>query len=102
MFIAAIVAMAVYAASQTGFIYLTKLVTDQSFGERDTDFIRWIPLLIIGVFIMRGIAEYVTVYSMGWVGRQVIKRCARKCLRSSWCCRHVSTTPAPPARCCRA
>lgn len=74
MFIAAIVAMAVYAASQTGFIYLTKLITDQSFGERDTDFIRWIPLLIIGVFIIRGIAEYVTVYSMGWVGRQVIKR----------------------------
>jgi ATP-binding cassette, subfamily B, bacterial MsbA len=74
MFIAAIVAMAIYAASQTGFIYLTKLITDQSFGERDSEFIRWIPLLIIAVFIIRGIADYVTVYSMGWVGRQVIKR----------------------------
>ena len=74
MFVAAIIAMAIYAASQTGFVYLTKLVTDQSFVERDMDFIRWVPLLILGVFIVRGIADYVAVYSMSWVGRQVIKR----------------------------
>ena len=74
MFVAAMLAMAVYAASQTGFVYLTKLVTDQSFVERDMDFIRWVPLLILGIFLVRGIADYVAVYSMSWVGRQVIKR----------------------------
>jgi ATP-binding cassette, subfamily B, bacterial MsbA len=74
MFLAAMLAMAVYAASQTGFVYLTKLVTDQSFVERDMDFIRWVPLLILGIFLVRGIADYVAVYSMSWVGRQVIKR----------------------------
>lgn len=74
MFIAAMLAMAVYAASQTGFVYLTKLVTDQSFVARDMDFIRWVPLLILGIFLVRGIADYVAVYSMSWVGRQVIKR----------------------------
>jgi hypothetical protein len=46
MFIAAIAAMAVYAGSQTAFVYLTKLVTDQSFVARDMDFIRWVPLLV--------------------------------------------------------
>lgn len=74
MFVAAMLAMAVYAASQTGFVYLTKLVTDQSFVARDMDFIRWVPLLILGIFLVRGIADYVAVYSMSWVGRQVIKR----------------------------
>ena len=78
MFIAAIAAMAVYAGSQTAFVYLTKLVTDQSFVERDMDFIRWVPLLILGIFMVRGIADYVAVYSMSWVGRQVIKRMRRE------------------------
>ena len=78
MFIAAIIAMAVYAASQTGFVYLTKLVTDQSFVERDMEFIRWVPLLLIGIFLVRGVADYVAVYSMSWVGRQVIKRMRRE------------------------
>jgi ATP-binding cassette, subfamily B, bacterial MsbA len=77
MFVAAMIAMAVYAASQTAFVYLTKLVTDQSFVERDMDFIRWAPLLILAIFLVRGVADYVSVYSMSWVGRQVIKRMRR-------------------------
>jgi len=78
MFVAAMIAMAVYAASQTAFVYLTKLVTDQSFVARDSDFIRWVPLLILGIFFVRGVADYVSVYSMSWVGRQVIKRMRRE------------------------
>jgi ATP-binding cassette, subfamily B, bacterial MsbA len=78
MFIAAMVAMAVYAATQTAFVYLTKLVTDHSFVDRDMEFIRWVPLLILGIFLVRGIADYVSVYSMSWVGRQVIKRMRRE------------------------
>lgn len=78
MFAAAMLAMAVYAASQTGFVYLAKLVTDQSFVERDSDFIRFVPPLIFAAFIVRGIAEYVSEYGMNWVGRQVIKRMRRE------------------------
>ena len=74
VFAAAILAMAVYAGSQTGFVYITKLVTDQSFVEKDMQFIRWVPFMILGVFFIRGIADYVATYSMSWVGRQVIKR----------------------------
>jgi subfamily B ATP-binding cassette protein MsbA len=74
MFAAAILAMAVYAGSQTAFVYITKLVTDQSFVARDMQFIRWVPFMILGVFFIRGIADYVATYSMSWVGRQVIKR----------------------------
>ena len=77
MFLAAIIAMAVYAGTQTAFVYLTKLVTDQSFVERDMDFIRWVPLLILAIFLVRGAADYVSTYSMSWVGRQVIKRMRR-------------------------
>ncbi|MGD9388120.1 MAG: lipid A export permease/ATP-binding protein MsbA [Gammaproteobacteria bacterium] len=74
MFAAAIAAMVIYAGSQTGFAYITKLITNQSFVERDVEFIRWMPFLILGVFAIRGVADYVATYSMSWVGRQVIKR----------------------------
>jgi len=74
MWVAAILAMAVYAGSQTAFVYITKLVTNQSFVERDLEFVRWMPLLIFGIFAIRGVADYVATYSMSWVGRQVIKR----------------------------
>jgi ATP-binding cassette, subfamily B, bacterial MsbA len=78
MFVAAVIAMGIYAASQTAFVYLTKLVTDQSFVERDMTVIRWAPFLILGIFLVRGAADYVAVYSMHWVGRQVIKRLRRE------------------------
>jgi ATP-binding cassette, subfamily B, bacterial MsbA len=78
MFIAAVIGMAIYAASQTAFVYLTKLVTDQSFVDRDMEFIRWMPLLLLLVFAVRGAADFVAEYSMAWVGRQVIKRLRRE------------------------
>jgi subfamily B ATP-binding cassette protein MsbA len=74
MFTAAIIAMVIYAGSQTGFAYITKLITNQSFVERDMEFIRWMPFMILGIFAVRGVADYVATYSMSWVGRQVIKR----------------------------
>ncbi|WP_346765494.1 lipid A export permease/ATP-binding protein MsbA [Thioalkalivibrio sp. XN8] len=74
MWAAALVAMTVYAGSQTAFVYITKLITNQSFVDRDMEFVRWMPLLILGIFFVRGVADYVATYSMSWVGRQVIKR----------------------------
>ncbi len=77
MFIAAMIAMALYAGSQTAFVYITKVVTNESFVARDPQVIRWVPLLIFGIFLVRGIAEFVSTYCMNWVGRQVIKRLRR-------------------------
>jgi hypothetical protein len=79
MFVAAMLAMArLRRAARPAFVYLTKLVTDQSFVERDPEVIRWVPLLIFGIFVVRGIAEFVSTYCMNWVGRQVIKRLRRE------------------------
>ena len=34
---------------------------------------RWLPLGIMVLFLVRGAAEFATTYSLGWIGRQVIK-----------------------------
>ncbi|MCG5511853.1 lipid A export permease/ATP-binding protein MsbA [Ectothiorhodospira shaposhnikovii] len=69
----ALVAMLITAATETGFAALMRPLMDGSFVDRDPDAIRWIPLAIIGIFFIRGVAEFLSNYTMKWVGRQVVK-----------------------------
>jgi len=66
-------AMVVYAATDTGFAALMKPMLDGSFVAKDHDVIRLIPLALIGLFLIRGIAGFVSTYGMTWVGRSVIR-----------------------------
>lgn len=69
-----IAGMAVYAASQLGFTILVRPLVDETFVERDPWVISWIPLAIVAVFLIRGIAEFTYTFSMQWIGRRVVKR----------------------------
>jgi subfamily B ATP-binding cassette protein MsbA len=72
-FAIAVFAMAIYAATETGLAALMKPLMDGSFVERDPEKIRLIPLLLIGLFLIRGSATFVTQYGLGWVSRNVIE-----------------------------
>ncbi|MEJ2515273.1 MAG: lipid A export permease/ATP-binding protein MsbA [Gammaproteobacteria bacterium] len=79
MFALAMAGMVVSAATETGFAALIKPLLDESFSEGEpAPFVRWMPLLIIVIFLVRGIANFVSTYCMNWVGRQVIKRLRRE------------------------
>jgi subfamily B ATP-binding cassette protein MsbA len=49
-----------------------KPLFDGAFVDRDTAVIRWMPLIIIGIFIVRGVAEYTASYGMAWVGNRLV------------------------------
>ena len=70
---AVVLTMIVYAATETGVAALMKPLMDGSFVERDPDIIRLIPFAIIGLFIIRGLADFFTTYGLGWISRNVIK-----------------------------
>ncbi len=70
--------MVIMAGTEAGFAALMKPLMDESFGAADTVFGRWIPLALIGLFAVRGLAEFGATYSMRWVGRQVVKRLRRE------------------------
>ncbi len=78
MFLLAIVGMVVYAITETSFAALIKPLLDRSFVDRDPDYIKLMPLAILVVFLVRGIASFVSTYFMAGVGRQVIKRLRRE------------------------
>lgn len=71
-FIAAVIAMVVYAATEAGLAALMKPLLDGSFVEKDSQTIRLIPLFLISLFIVRGVANFFTTYGLGWIARNVI------------------------------
>jgi len=78
VFAAAVLAMVVFASTETAFAWMMKPLLDQSFVAKDPDWIRWIPLMLIGLFVVRGVAGFVSSYGMAWVGRTVIYKMRRE------------------------
>lgn len=73
-FSAAVFAMAVFAGTETGLAAMMKPLMDGSFVNKDAATIKFIPLALIGLFLIRGAASFVTSYGLGWVARNVIKQ----------------------------
>ena len=72
-FIAVILTMVIYAATEAGVAMIMKPLMDEGFVGRDMDVIKLLPLAIIGLFIVRGLADFFTTYGLGWIARNVIK-----------------------------
>ncbi|MFT7413453.1 MAG: subfamily B ATP-binding cassette protein MsbA [Methylophagaceae bacterium] len=73
-FSAAVFAMAIFAGTETGLAAMMKPLMDGSFVNKDAETIKFIPLALIGLFLIRGAANFVTSYGLGWVARNVIKQ----------------------------
>lgn len=72
-FLAAILAMVVFSATEPGVAAIMKLLMDGGFIDRDPEIIKLIPFLLIGLFLIRGVASFFTSYGLGWIARNVIK-----------------------------
>ena len=79
VFVVGAIGMAFYAATDTGFAWLVKnlLVSIDSPSETPDPEVeivrRWLPIGILVLFLVRGASEFAAAYSLGWIGRQVIK-----------------------------
>ena len=77
MFSIGVIAMLLFAVTDTGFAFLIKTLTDSFAGTGtayDTDQIKVIlPVAVIIIFIIRGVSGFFSVYNIAWIGRQVIK-----------------------------
>ncbi len=72
VFLPAILGMVLYAATEPGMAALIKPMVDGSLIEQDPKMIRTVPLLFVGLFIVRGVASFMSTYFTRWVGRKVI------------------------------
>ncbi|MGF1546523.1 MAG: lipid A export permease/ATP-binding protein MsbA [Thiotrichales bacterium] len=69
----AIGSMIVTAAAETGFAALMKPLLDGSFVARDPHAIRWLPIWLVIIFTVAGVASFITGYAMTRVGRAVVQ-----------------------------
>jgi len=70
----AIFAMLIYAASSTAFAALMKPMLDGSFVNRDASAIAYVPVLILVIFLLRGLAGFASTYFMSSIGWRVVKK----------------------------
>ncbi len=69
----AVFSMILVALSQPAFALLMEVMLDGGFVEKDPQVIKWIPVAIIGVFIVRALSGFASDYGMAWIGRSVIQ-----------------------------
>ncbi|HET9122722.1 MAG TPA: lipid A export permease/ATP-binding protein MsbA [Acidiferrobacteraceae bacterium] len=72
VFALAVLGMAVTSATDPAFAALMRPMLDAGFIHRSASSIRMIPVLIVLLFSIRGIASFGADYAMQWVGRKVI------------------------------
>ncbi|MDO9467782.1 MAG: lipid A export permease/ATP-binding protein MsbA, partial [Thiobacillus sp.] len=72
MFALSLVALVLTAATEPLLPALFKPLLDQGFVAKDPDFIRWIPILLLALFLVRGITSFISTYCMAWVGSRLV------------------------------
>lgn len=72
MFALSLVALILTAATEPMLPALFKPLLDQGFVAKDQAFIRWVPLLLLALFVVRGLTSFVSTYCMAWVGSRLV------------------------------
>lgn len=72
IFLLSMLGMAMAAATEPLLPFLLKPLLDGTFVHRDDLVIRWAPILIIVIFLVRGISAFIGTYAISWVGNKVV------------------------------
>ncbi len=72
VFAASIAGTAISAATEPLLPALLKPLLDGTFVQKDDFVIRWAPLIIILIFLVRGISGFVASYAISWVGNKIV------------------------------
>jgi len=71
-FSVALVGMLIFAATEPVFAAMIKPLLDGSFVDRDPEIVRIMPLLLILLFLVRGVASFIDTFFLKYVGRRVV------------------------------
>jgi len=72
VFALSILGMAVMAATEPLLPALLKPMLDGTFVDKDENVMRLVPIFILVIFLVRGIASFVGTYAISWVGNKLV------------------------------
>ncbi len=73
MFAVGVVGMALFAITDAAWAAFVKFFLDGTFVDKDPRMVWLVPLALIGLFIVRGVGDYMQTYCPGYVGRHIVK-----------------------------
>lgn len=71
-FVGAIVGLTIGSSTEPIFAALMRPLLNGGFVAKNPESIRLLPLALVGLFLVRGLASFVATYLMNWVGRKVV------------------------------
>ena len=72
VFMLSVLGAIMLSATAAGFAALMKPLMDEGFVARRPDIIQLIPLVLVVLFVFRGIGNFLSQYAISWVGRRII------------------------------
>lgn len=72
------VALIVNAAIDPFMLTLLKTLLDDVIGKNNHGILRWMPLVIIGLILIRGVSGYISSYCISWVSGKVVMTLRRR------------------------
>jgi len=72
VFAFSIIGMLITAATEVVLPAAIKPFLDGTFVEKDPFLIKWVPLFLIMIYVIRGFGSYIGTYASAWVGNKVV------------------------------
>lgn len=73
IFIVGVIASMLYSGVDAYFAHFMKPLLDVGFIQRNNNFIRNVPFIIMGIFVARGIVSFIANYFMARIGRDIVR-----------------------------
>ena len=74
----AVLGMVMEAATGPALSALMKPILDGAIVEQQPDVIRWVPLALIGIFVLRAVGSYLSASCMAQIGARLVRDLRRK------------------------
>ena len=65
--------MVIFAATDAGWAAFAKFFLDGTFVDKDPRMVWLVPLALVGLFMLRGVGDFMQTYCPGYVGRHIVK-----------------------------
>ena len=73
IFLFGVLGMVLFAATDAGWAAFVKFFLDGTFVNKDPRMVWLVPCTLVGLFLLRGFADFLQTYCPGFVGRKIVK-----------------------------
>ena len=76
-FVISVIAMVIVGATGPVFASLLKPIINNGFVDKNIEAMKWVPFQIVGLFILRGIANYINEYTSAYISNLMVQSIQR-------------------------